>query len=365
VKREQVLRFRLARHGLRERRPLTPAQAAACAASDFSRDAAMLALAARSELLTRAGYEEAVDSGALVLAPTLRGAIHALAPEDFSLLGRALLATDDDELARQIGRQMQRLVAMTGIAATVALEEVSAATSESLSGGRKLTRNELHEELRSRVREELMPWCKGCKSHHVAPMLWRFGGVRAGMRRDSQGRFLIGRPKPTGKPAPSGAVRHFLRFYGPAKARDFVSWSGVPRELGARLWDEVAGDLAEVEWQGGSGFILADDGRELEAAPQADGARLIPPNDPYLVQPDRATLVPDAALRKRIFRPIASPGVVLVNGRIAGLWKVRARGKRSAVEIEELGRLPRRKLAAEAERIASLRGSADIELSWT
>ena len=88
---EQILAFRLARSGLAGRDAGTLAEAAACPASDFSRDAALLALAARHEGLTRKGYDEAIDGGHLVIAHVVRGAIHAVAPDDLSLYGRAHL----------------------------------------------------------------------------------------------------------------------------------------------------------------------------------------------------------------------------------------------------------------------------------
>jgi len=54
VQAEQILAFRLARSGLAARDATDLAAAAACPASDFTRDAALLALAARHEGLTRA-----------------------------------------------------------------------------------------------------------------------------------------------------------------------------------------------------------------------------------------------------------------------------------------------------------------------
>jgi hypothetical protein len=167
---DQVLAFRLARSGLAVRAARGLAEAAACPASDFTRDAALLALAARTESLSREAYHHAVDGGDLVVAHIVRGAIHALAPGDLALYGRALIARDDDELAAQIGQQIQELAAERGFAPSEALAEVATATRDALAGGRKLDRNELHAELRTRVRAELMPWCRGCRSYHVAPM---------------------------------------------------------------------------------------------------------------------------------------------------------------------------------------------------
>jgi hypothetical protein len=130
---EQILAFRLARSGLASRHAGKVAEAAACPVSDFSRDAALMAFAARHEDLTREAYDEAVDSGDLVLAHVVRGAIHAVAPDEFALYGRALVSSDDDELGLQLGRQVQRLAAEKGFAPTDALDEVAEATSAALA----------------------------------------------------------------------------------------------------------------------------------------------------------------------------------------------------------------------------------------
>ena len=357
---DQVLAFRLARSGLAARDARGLAEAAACPASDFHRDAALLALAARSEGLSRAAYDEAVDSGELVVAHVVRGAIHALAPGDFAFYGRALIARDDDELAAQLGRQVRRLAAEKGFAPGEALEEVATATKDALANGRTLDKNQLHQELRERVRADLMPWCRGCKSHHVAPMLWRYATVKAGARLDSQRRYRSGKPGRT--PAASDAVRRFLGFYGPATPADFAEWAGLATPHAQRLWDEAAGDLAEVRVGRTKGWLMSADVGGLESPPAAQGIRLLPPGDPYLQKSNRPLLAPDAELRKRLFRPVASPGAVLKDGRLAGLWRAKAKGGEAELTVEKLGRLARGDLEEEAQRVAELRGAADVAL---
>jgi hypothetical protein len=357
---DQVLAFRLARSGLAARDAGGLADAAACPASDFQRDAALLALAARTEGVSREAYDRAVDAGDLVVAHIVRGAIHALAPGDHALYGRALLARGDDELGAQLGRQIQRLAAEKGFAPTEALDEVAAATEEALANRRALDKNELHQALRERVNADLMPWCNGCKSHHVAPMLWRYATVKAGVRLDSGRRYRMGRPGRA--PAASEAVRRFLRFYGPATPGDFAEWAGLAKPHALRLWDEVAGDLAEVRVGKGKGWLLAEDVGALESPPAAEGVRLLPPGDPYLQKPNRPLLAADPELRKRLFRPVASPGAVLRDGRLAGLWRVKAKGAELELTVEKLGRLARGDLEEEAGRVAELRGAAAAAL---
>jgi hypothetical protein len=354
---DQVLAFRLARSGLAARDARTVAQAAACPASDFAPDAALLALGARAEALSREAYRRAVDAGELMVAHVVRGAIHALAPGDFGLYGRALIASDDGELAAQLGRQVQRLSAEKGVAPSDALGEVATATREALANGQALDKNELHEELRRRVRADLMPWCRGCQSHHVAPMLWRYATVKAGARLDAERRYTLAKLGPI--PRASEAVRRFLGFYGPATPGDFADWAGLARPHAQRLWDEVADDLAEIPVGRRKGWLLRRDVGALESPPVAEGVRLIPPGDPYLQKPNRPLLAADAELRKRLFRPVASPGAVLSNGRLTGLWRVKAKGGKAELTVETLGRLPRGDLEEEAQRVAELRGAAE------
>jgi Winged helix DNA-binding domain len=354
---DQVLAFRLARSGLAVRSARGLAEAAACPASDFVRDASLLALAARAEGVDRETYQRAVDAGHVVVAHIVRGAIHALAPGDLALYGRALIARDDEELGAQLGRQVRRLAAEHGFAPTEALEEVAAATNDALADGRKLDKDALHEELRRRVRAELMPWCRGCQSHHVAPMLWRYATVKAGVRLDSERRYT--RARPGRAPAASEAVRRFLHFYGPAKPAEFAEWAGLAKSHARRLWDEAAGDLAEVRVGKGAAWLMRDDVAALESPPAAEGIRLIPPGDPYLQLPNRPLLAPDAELRKRLFRPVASPGAVLRDGRLVGLWRARAKGSKAELTVEKIGRLARADLEEEAQRVAQLRGAAE------
>ena len=357
---EQILAFRLARSGLVARVDALE-DGLACPASDFARDAALLALGARVASLSRETYDAAVDAGDVVVAHVVRGAIHAVRAQDFALYGRALVARDDDELATQMGQQVKRLASEKGFAPGAALDEVAAAVGDALASSGPLDKNALHEQLRRRVRAELMPWCKGCKSHHVAPMLWRYATVKAGVRLDSQRRYVIGSPGRA--PAAAEAVRRFLGFYGPATPGTFGDWAGLARPHAERLWSDVAGEMEEVRVGRTQAWILVRDRASLESPPTATGIRLLPPGDPYLQLPNRPLLAPDAALRKRLFRPVASPGAVLKDGRLAGLWRAKSRKGKLEVEIEKLTRIGRPELADEANRVAALRGASGAVLA--
>ena len=191
-------------------------------------------------------------------------------------------------------------------------------------------------------------------------MLWRYGTVRAGARLDSERRYTL--DEPGERPAASEALRRFLSFYGPATVADFAEWAGIARPHARRLWEEVEGELAGVAVGKRNGWLLRDHLGELDSPPAAKGVCLLPPGDPYLQKPNRPLLAPDAELRKRLFRPVASPGAVLKDGRVTGLWRVKAKGKKAEVTVEKLGRLARKDLEEEVQRVAGLRGASEAVL---
>ena len=93
--------------------------------------------------------------------------------------------------------------------------------------------------------------------------------------------------------------------------------------------------------------------------------RLLANLDPLNAARDRELLVPDPAVRKRIWTAIGGPGIVLVDGEVGGLWRPAKKGKKLLVTVEPLGKLTtsaKDELAAEAERIAPFRGADTAEL---
>jgi hypothetical protein len=151
----------------------------------------------------------------------------------------------------------------------------------------------------------------------------------------------------------------------------------------------VEGELVAVGAAGGRAWVLAADAGDLEGAPARDGARvgagnlegaggddlaggegvrLLPPNDPYLVQPDRELLVPDRARRGEIWRAAGAPGVLLVDGEVAGTWRSRKAGRRLEVAVRPFAALPasaRSRTAALADDLAGFRECETAALTWT
>ena len=54
---------------------------------------------------------------------------------------------------------------------------------------------------------------------------------------------------------------------------------------------------------------------------------------------------------------------MLVEGRLAGLWRAKAKGSKSEITIEKLGRLKRADVEDEAQRVARLRGADEAAVA--
>ena len=353
VTRTQALAFRVARHHLAERLGSDGARdAAVVGLQDTPPGTAAVALAARADV-----PPEALDE--LVLVPCVRGAPLAVAERDLAVFTRGLEPPDEDAARAVVGNAWKSL---DGIAAMEALDRVSDAVHDSLRDG-PLPRDDFHQALRERLPRELLWWCKGCGSHHVHPSLWRATGIRgvlAIVGREGRSAVFGLPPKAPAVEDPGAELaRRYLRAYGPARPKLLADWAGLASSHAAALW-ERAGPLVEVDVDGKKAWALADDEVALADPPPARGARLLPNLDPLNAARDRELLVPDPAVRKRIWRVLGGPGTVLVSGEVAGLWRPAKKGKQLVVTVEPLGDLSpaaRDELAAEADRLPPFRGA--------
>jgi hypothetical protein len=362
VDRAHALAYRVATHNLHERLPAGSEREAAAVIGlqDFPPGLAAPALAARVA---------DADIGKLVIVYTFRGAAVAVPPADVGVFTVGLAPPDEAAARTLVGTAVDSLDPH-GISATDALDRVSDAVVDALSDG-PLERDEFHQALRERLPDELLWWCRGCQSHHVNPSLWRATGIRGVLAvTERRGRVTVfgAPPKARGvKKAPAELTRRFLRAYGPATHGDLAAWAGIAPSHARTLLDGIAGETAEVDFDGRTALILAADADRLAAPPAASGVRLLPPFDPYLDQRDRATLWPDPAVRKRARSGIGAPGVVLVDGDVAGLWRPEKKGKKLVVAVEPLTKAARKAadgLEAEAQMVAPHRGATSGQVRW-
>ncbi|HSJ85043.1 MAG TPA: winged helix DNA-binding domain-containing protein [Acidimicrobiia bacterium] len=159
-------------------------------------------------------------------------------------------------------------------------------------------------------------------------------------------------------------LRRFLRCYGPATAKAFAEWTTRSVSDAQSVFSDIETDLVDDD----SGErLLAEDLRALKARRKPSGVRLVPAHDPFLQQRDRERLLPDQKKRKLLWRPVGAPGLLLVDGKAAGVWKSSRDGEILNVTVEPFATISksvRRMVSDEAEAIAPFRGAERAVVSF-
>jgi winged helix DNA-binding protein len=151
-------------------------------------------------------------------------------------------------------------------------------------------------------------------------------------------------------------VERYLEAYGPVRREQLEHWLGW-----RSLPDGVFDGLEPVDVEGYATYVVR--GTQFPEVPPRC-VRLLSHYDVYVIAcHPRDHLIPEQ--RERIFLRGAGPSpALLVDGRVAGVWKRTQRGRRVEIRVEPFGRLTaaqRRELADDAARVARTHG-AEAEL---
>jgi hypothetical protein len=165
-------------------------------------------------------------------------------------------------------------------------------------------------------------------------------------------------------------VRRYLAAYGPATREEFARWFGTSSSAQAgRLIEGLGEEVASVEVEGVAAWMLAEHIQGAKEAEPAGVVRLLPAFDHYVVAAprNREAVLPEA-LKGRVYRQQGwlSP-VILVDGRMEGVWRHERKGARLVVWIDPFADQPgwvRRAAEEEGERLARFTGG-ELELNWS
>jgi hypothetical protein len=130
----------------------------------------------------------------------------------------------------------------------------------------------------------------------------------------------------------------------------------------------LSDEAVEVAVEGERAWALEREVGALTRAAAPNTARLLPAFDPWVVGASRTSAAQlEPRHKARVYRAQGwiSP-VVLVNGRMLGVWRHTLKGRHLLVEIEPFGPLPawaRSQVEAEAERLAAFLGG-ELALRW-
>ena len=152
-------------------------------------------------------------------------------------------------------------------------------------------------------------------------------------------------------------IRRYLSVYGPATPRDFGRWWGGGALRTKKIFKalEADGEVEAVDVEGWQAFALRSSLEPMASLSASGVVRLLPMFDAYthgLLDFD--PLLP-SAFRRLVFRPQAwISAVVLVDGRIRGVWEHKTNRARTLVTIRMFApptTTVRKAIIAEAERL--------------
>ena len=378
IGREQVLAFRLASHGLDHRTKGLVEAAGRCGIQETPLGSAAVAIHARVDGLSTEKLERALakDRSLLVLW-AMRGAPHVVPATDLGVFTIGALPLDSPSFRQTLGGWAPALDKVDLDPFQVLERLVDSAMK--LLDGKSMGVNELRDRLYARVRSLHQIERPGSARDDMPEPLFRAIGTKgevcivSGRGTDSviartdqwlhRSKGSVDRDE-----ARAELARRFLHCYGPATPQHFAEWTKRSLADAKQAFELIEAELTEVTMAGKKGLLMAADDQALGSPPETTGIRLLPVQDPYLQQRDRATLLPDQTARRRLWQAIRGPGALLVDGVVTGTWRGRVKGDRWEVAIEPFGRLEakvRDAISDEAEIMAPLKGcsSTGVEVS--
>lgn len=387
VTNDQVIGFRLRSHGLMERsdESATASAVGRCGLQDSPPGSALLALHARVHGVGPDTLDGALAARTLLRSWCMRGAPFVVPTADAAVFTTGVLPTTDAairDFIQGVGPALDDL----GMSADGAVAATGAATARVLAG-RRLAIDALGAEVAAEIAPGLTaaqravweaegPHATGqpvgeAVVHFCVRILTLQGIVCFAPREGNSAPFALvdewlDCPIPPLAPEDARAelVRRYLHSYGPSKRGDFATWLGVRAGDAAAWWEPVTPELEQVDADGRHAWVLADDVEALRDAAEPAGTRLLPPRDPYTSLRDRDTIV-EHSRHRDIWRTVGEPGTILVDGRIAGIWRPRKQGQRLTVTLTPFAPLSKRTRAAltsEAEAIGVLRGAGTVDV---
>jgi hypothetical protein len=159
-------------------------------------------------------------------------------------------------------------------------------------------------------------------------------------------------------------ARRFLHVYGPTTAASFSKWSSVGARQAIAVFEALGDELVPVRTPLGDAWLLERDEPVAREVPGPTAAvRLLPSGDAFTLGEDRALVVPDPELRRRLWTPRVWPGALLVDGDIAGTWR-RADELVTIAPWRRLSKTTREAIEAEAASLPLPGLQRPISVAW-
>ena len=346
----QALAFRMRRHHLADLDGGAAVDVVRrlCGVQAQVNSAAALAVAVRQADPDPDATTNALKNRDLVRTWAMRGTLHLL-PVDDAAAYLTLLAG-----ARTWHKGSWQKTFLT-------LDEMAVLTdavTDALAGGEALTREELVAAIKDTA---LAAHVSSGWSTVLKPLAWQ-GLLCQGPSQGNRVTFVRpGAWSPRWRPAASEddaarhVIRQYLRAHGPATMATFDQWlirGATPKQRLRQWFADLGDDVATVDVDGTTAYVLAEDLDELAATEPSTDVRLLPGFDQYVLAPGTAdTTVLDAEHRGDVSRAAGWIAPVVISaGRVAGTWSA----EDGVPRTELWATVPAAKLAAETERLARL-----------
>ena len=303
-----------------------------------------LGLWSRLEGFEAAELAAAIEERTVVRAASMRGTVHLLTADDYVRLHSAVASALEGDMANYLGSRLEGV----DVAALVEDGREIFEHEESMSAAAlRDALAERHPEADVRaiaaVVRRSLPLVR-------VPDGGRWGFTPKAPFTDAE-RWL-GRPLRK-RPDRAELVRRYLAAFGPASVRDAEAWLGGGG-LGP-AFEKLRAELATFRDESGRElFDLPSAPRPSSDAPAP--VRLLPEFDNLLLaHADRRRVISDEHRRALTTKNLRVRATVLVDGAVAGFWRLEKSRGRAAVVVEPLVKLraaDRRAVLVEAEEVA-------------
>lgn len=367
---DQVAAFRLARHHLMERAPtkvLSTVAGNMTGAQAQLLSAAQISFWARVRDLQPTHVEAALSKRTLVKASCMRRTLFLVPSRDLAVFVRGTARRAEKEIRWALGKGVPERVVEAAIDAVLGVLD------------EPLTRPEIAERTSRRLgvrvqayqgggwgsRRELAAVPVGALNYPVVELLHLAGArgvVCYGPYRGNEPTFVradawIPKWKDVSREEAERTLLHmYLKAFGPATATDFAMWSGMTLTEARQIWASERGHFASVNVQGWEAEVLRKDLKELaQAGFERPLVRLLPYFDTFLLGHKERDHLMAAKYRPNVYRPQGwiAP-VVLVNGRVKGVWEHVREGNRLLVKLTKFEKLSRQIVAGIREEAQNL-----------
>jgi len=247
---------------------------------------------------------------AVVRIALMRGTIHLVSARDCAMLRPLTQPVLDRALKGLFGKRLPDVDTAAIAAAGRALVEEQPRTFSELGG------------LLAERWPEHQPGALANTVRALVPLVQvppRAVWGRAGQSLHTSAESWLGRPLDP-QPSLTGLVRRYLAAFGPATVADIQAWSGLTRLR--EPVTQLGGELRTFRDTGGRELF------DLPAAPRPDPDTPAPVclaaefDNLVLSHADRARILSEQARARMFTRNGIFPGTVLLDGFVAGMWRI-------------------------------------------